>query len=402
MRRRTLHLAMLVLLLNGCGLVSDRDDGGEWVRAERRDLIISVELTGHLVALEAARLGPPSVRDMHSFKIVTMAPEGEEVEAGTPVLAFDTTELEQRLQTAATELDSVQTRHSKQRIDLAIRDADDALRIAEAEAKVRAARLLAGRPPELVPGIEHRKGLLDLAIAEEELSALVREIEASRRSAQAELDGLESDLQRAANLVAEIETSLAAMTVSAPRAGIVIHAADWRGEKKKPGDACWREDRPVEIPDLRRMAADCEVKEAEAGRIAVGQPVRLRLDAHPDVEYRGRVQEVSTIVQRRSFWNPATVVTLRVALDSPDPGRMRPSMRLTGRIEIDRIPKAVVLPIDAVISTERGPMVDRRNLLGSTLTPIGLGRRSRTEVAVVHGLAAGDAVRRRPNGGGSG
>jgi HlyD family secretion protein len=368
-------------------------DEGEWTRVARRDLVISVTGTGTLRAVDAARLGPPRVRRTYTFKISMMAPEGTTVTAGTPVIAFDATELQQRLQTAATELESVSKQIEKHRIDLAKKDADDQLRLAEADARLRTARLLAQRPPELVADIEYQKNALDLDSAGTARVALEREIALSRQAVQAEIAALESDLERATNKVRELEASLRSMTVLAPRDGLVIYTTDWQGNKMKVGDTCWRDRKPVEIPDLSRMVGDAEVAEAEAGHLKLGQPVRLRLDAHPDVEHTGTVAELSRVVQKKSFTNPLRVVRLEIDLDRTDPETMRPAMRFRAEIETDRIEQVLVIPLQSIHVTADGPVVLRRGTVGTEATRVKLGRRNRSEVEVLEGLEEGDSVK---------
>jgi HlyD family secretion protein len=182
----------------------------------------------------------------------------------------------------------------------------------------------------------------------------------------------------------------------------VIHTSDWRGEKSKVGDTCWRDDKPLEIPDLSTMLGNGEVKEAEAGQVSVGQKVRLRLDAHPDHEYTGTVAKISRIVQQKSFWNPLRVVKLEVDLDDTDPERMRPSMRFNGGIETQRIPGALVIPLEAVQVTSSGPLVLAKTARGVRPIQVELGARSRSEVEVLMGLDAGDRILRTPPPGWSG
>ena len=79
------------------------------------------------------------------------------------------------------------------------------------------------------------------------------------------------------------------MTVKAPRDGTVIYVTNWRDEKMKVGDTCWRGQEVVELPDMSAMMARGQVDEADAGQVSIGQLFRIRLDAHPDVEFTGKV-----------------------------------------------------------------------------------------------------------------
>src|SRR5438046_9955970 len=90
----------LVLIL-GAGWTRNKlaaDRQGEWVRIGRGDLVTGIDVTGTLASVDSGTFGPPQLDDVWDFKISMLAPEGAEVKAGQPVLAFDTTELTKRLQ----------------------------------------------------------------------------------------------------------------------------------------------------------------------------------------------------------------------------------------------------------------------------------------------------------------
>ena len=77
------------------------------------------------------------------------------------------------------------------------------------------------------------------------------------------------------------------MAVKAPRAGTVVYPTDWRGEKKKVGDSVWRMQAAVQIVGLSKMVGNGEIDEIDVARVAVGQPVSIKLDAMPDEKARG-------------------------------------------------------------------------------------------------------------------
>src|SRR5205085_6773606 len=129
---------------------------GEWVRPTRGDLIAGVEVTGTLAAVESDRFGPPQINDMWDFKISMMAPEGAEVKKGRPVLGFDTTELQRKLDEKRAESDEALKQIEKKRADLALRTRDEKLKLAEAEANERKTSLKLEAPNDIV-GINERK-----------------------------------------------------------------------------------------------------------------------------------------------------------------------------------------------------------------------------------------------------
>jgi RND family efflux transporter MFP subunit len=146
------------------------------------------------------------------------------------------------------------------------------------------------------------------------------------------------------------------------------------------------------------MKGEGEVDESDAGKIAVGQKVRFRLEAHPDIEFGGKIASILSTVSRQSFRSPIKIVKLVVELDATDPRKMRPGMRFRGVIETGRIAETVVVPADAVFPTEAGPVAFRKTLMGYDRTPLTLGARNEASVEVKSGLAPGDHISRRDLG----
>ena len=362
------------------------------VRVERGDLIVGVDVSGTLRAVESSVLGPPQVPDVWQFKIAMMADEGDEVTEGEPVLAFDPSELQQRLQTKLADLDAARTEVEKKKVDIAVTVANDRLALAEVEARLRKARLLADQPEQLRSSNELEKARLDLELAELEVELVKRRIDATRRAGSEELGVLEANLDQVESEVRQIQDGIGRMQRTAPRDGIVIHVTNWRNEKKKVGDSCWVAERVLEIPDLTRMEADGEVEEAEAGRIREGQGVSLRLDAHPDHEYRAVVASITRTVQEKSWRNPLKVVRLTLSLAETDPERMRPGMRFRGTIEIDRRDGVPLIPLEAVSRVDGSTVVTRRGLAGWRTVPVVLGDRSADRVEVIEGLRPADLI----------
>ncbi len=394
-QRRALVLAALAAV---AGLAGWRvaAAGDPVVRAQRRDLTLAVDITGVLEAVEPATLGPPQVPNIYRYKIAFMAPEGTAVTAGQPVLGFDASELQQRLQQQLAEAESARTELEKKRSDLAIEAADDQLRLAEAKAALRRAELKTSTPSTLVAALELQKDRLDEQLARKEVASIEQQIAAAAEAGRADLASLSGLSQRAQQKVDELRHGIASMQVKAPRDGIVVYVSNWNGDKKKVGDTCWMTETVIEIPDLAAMRGLGEVEEAHAGKIAAGQPVTLRIDAHPDVEFNGTVGEVSRAVQRRSPRNPAKVVRFQVVLDRTDPERMRPGMRFRGSVETEKVLGILTLPVGAVRATPDGPVVYRHTITGSHAVPVNLGHRNAQYVEVLGGLTEDDAVLASP------
>jgi len=213
------------------------------------------------------------------------------------------------------------------------------------------------------------------------------------RAARAQIALLASKQRRAAAIVAETQSAIRQMTITAPRNGTIVYVTNWRGDKKKVGDTCWRMERVIEIPDLSRMIARGDVDEVDAGKIAVGQRVTLRLDAHPDEEFHGTIRKASkTVSQQQGTKDPLKVLRVEIVLDRSDPAKMRPGMRFQGTVELQRQRNAVLVPRNAVFVSARGPYALRRGWFSVQQVPVRLGRQNDKFVEVLGGLSASDRV----------
>ena len=372
-------------------LAADRQ--GDWVRTTRGDLVTGVDVIGTLAALDSGSFGPPQLNDVWDFKIAMMAPEGSEVTKGTPVVGFDTTDLQKRLEEKSAEAEQARKEIEKQKADLSLKREDERLNLSEAEATLRKAQLKLEAPPDLVGAKERKQVQLDYELAKHQVATIRDRIISLEKAATAQIALLESKRQRAAAVVAETQSSIQQMTVIAPRNGTIVYVTNWRGDKKKIGDTCWRMERVIEIPDLSRMNAKGDVDEVDAGKIAVGQRVTLRLDAHPDEEFHGTIQKAAKTVQyQQQQRDPLKVLKVEIVLDRSDPAKMRPGMRFQGTVELRRDRGVVLVPRNAVYVSPRGPYALRRGWFSVAEVPLRLGPQNDKSVEVLSGLSADDRV----------
>ncbi len=366
--------------------------GVETVRVRRGELLDEVPLRGTLKAVESDRLGPPQVPRVWQYKIGMMVPEGTVVKKGTPVLGFDTSDLVRELDAKRAESDKARTELVKQRAQMAVEREDGTLRLAKAEADLRSVEMKLEVPPDLKSANELEEARLDEAALRDQIRRVKASQSALEAAGEADLTSLEESRERAATRVSEIQDAMGRMTVPSPRDGTVIYLTDWNEQKKKVGDTCWVGEKVLEVADLGRMKAEGLVDEADSGRVAAGQRVRLRLDAHPDTEFTGRIASIWRALEPKSPTDPLKVMKVEVVLDRTDPRRMMPGMRFTGTVEAGREEGAVLIPSSAVLETLDGPVARKRWLFGFRRVRLTIGRRTGRQVEVTKGLRAGDVV----------
>ncbi len=161
--------------------------GDDWVAVKRDDLVLSVELTGSLRAVESDVAGPPMIPGTWDFKIARMGSEGKEVKAGELVLAFDTSDLVRQLQEKMNERDAAMKQLEKRRLDMKMARRDAELALAEAETDLRKTDLKAKLPADLTGALELRSAELDLELSRQKVEHLRKRAGHSKRRDNADL-----------------------------------------------------------------------------------------------------------------------------------------------------------------------------------------------------------------------
>lgn len=364
------------------------------VDVQRADLVVGVDVTGELEAVDSSDITPPALSEQSSFKVAWLAPEGSDVKAGEPLVNLDGDELEHALEGLRSELAEAEQRLVKRRDEIALARREADLRVLEADAEQRKAALRLEVPPELVSMINQRGKQLQAELARIMLEQTRSGADLQQRSDQADLQDLINDRERARRKIESIERGKKRLEIVAPRAGTVIYPASTQGDKRKVGDSVYHTNTLVQVAALDAMVGNGRVDEIDIGRLARGQRVTLRLDALPDLGLTGTLSSVTTAVIAESDADPSKVVRVVIAVDPPRGAGLRPGMQFRGRIEIVRVPEVVQVPANAVFVGPDGPFAYRDAPGGVVRVPLALGRRTADAFEVLAGLSAGDRVSR--------
>ncbi|MFP5461472.1 MAG: efflux RND transporter periplasmic adaptor subunit [Gammaproteobacteria bacterium] len=252
-----------------------------------------------------------------------------------------------------------------------------------------------------------------------EFEARVREREAQRRSAEAQVeqarrtrdnnralldkgfilqnafDNAESGYQvtvanrdAATAQLAQARKALADTAVLAPMTGVVAERFAQVGEKVSP------DSRILSIVDLSRMEIEAPVPASEIGSVRIGQPVTLRIEGI-DAPQTGEVVRI----------NPATAAGTRsvpvyIGLDNRDP-RIRAGLFAQGALAVERREGVIAVPAAAVRDAAgrsfvyrivEGAVEERTVKLGLRDPAARAANGSTGVIEVLEGLAEGDTI----------
>jgi HlyD family secretion protein len=141
----------------------------------------------------------------------------------------------------------------------------------------------------------HQAARAAVAAAEAQLAAT----QAGIQRAQSDVIGAESGVEAAQSSIARIEAELADAVLKAPRDGRVQYRVAEPGEVLPPGGTV------VNMVDLTDVHMNFFLPTAQAGRLALGDEMRLILDAAPEFVIPAQVSFVASVAQ----FTPRTVET---------------------------------------------------------------------------------------------
>jgi HlyD family secretion protein len=384
-------LVIVVVLALVFGLGGGAAGGGsKYVTVTRGPMEVVVTGSGTVRAANAVYIEvPSSVRG--DLQLVYLIPEGQVVPAGTIVARLDTTAAAEQLETELDALETAQAQFDQALVDLDnnIKDLENSVRSAELSWDQMQLRL---QSLEFASALEQQQGELDVERARISLAEARRKLEAQKIINEADRRQQEINLQERIDDVAETRREIAALVITTPLTGMIIHAEQGRFSdrtKVKEGDTVRRGQDILQIPDLSVLQVAFTVNELDADQIQIGQPARVRLEAYPRQSFTGRVTDISTLAQETSNGGNVRVFPSVVTLDTSD-DRIRPGMTAGVEVVVADLQETLQVPLAALGVIGGGCCV---KLIGRTEpVTVELGLRNESMVQVVSGLAEGDRV----------
>ena len=197
----------------------------------------------------------------------------------------------------------------------------------------------------------------------------------------------EEDIKSAKAGVAQAEAALAYARqqlanacIRTPIAGTVSKRLTEPGQMANPGVPL------IEVVALDTIYFEATVSEIDIGKVKIGQPVEVTVDALPSRKFRGSVQKILPTADPKSRH-----FTVRIEVFNRT-GDLRPGMFARGGIEVARHEDTVIIPKDALISNGRGRAVYAVISSTARLRPVMTGFETREEAEALSGVSAGDIL----------
>jgi hypothetical protein len=337
-----------------------------------RNLPIAPVRTGEFLAvirtrgqIQAGRSAPIYAPMAQDLRISWMAPPGERIEQGQPMIRFDSSSAERDLIARRTARDQARANLDEAIADTALAERNDERDLVDRRLGVELAELRTVAS-EFVGRLEAEQGEIELRLARQNLRQLEAEIEQRAVSRESRIASLERQLAQAGAEVRIFESRIAGMELRAPLTGFPIYvtsgtslAAALSGQAQAPlrvGDQVSAGRNLGTIPDLTSLLIDVTVEEIDRGRMRVGDEVIVRVDALPEISIRTALTAISPLAEM-SFDTRGRSFHAYASLGDSADARIRPGMNGNMDIVIERVPDATIIPAQALFTRNGKPTV---------------------------------------------
>jgi multidrug efflux pump subunit AcrA (membrane-fusion protein) len=366
-------------------------------KVRKGEFVISVRTRGEIRSTRSEIITAPQVPDP---RITKLAEAGKPVKKGDVIVEFDAAQQEQTYLEKNTSVRTADSQIVQTKASHRITNEMDGMNLMTAQFNLERAKLDASKA-EVVSEIEGAKSRIDVGISEGELSQVKTTVKSHKTSQEADLERLEQQKDKVVRDMERSKGYLSKMVLRAPNDGIVNVLPNFRtqgswGQSPPPfkeGDRAWTGAAIAEIPDLSEMRIDLKLEEVERGKLRLGMPIRIRVDAIPDQELEATLDWISPIaaVVWRGMGMTDKTFPARGTLKKVDP-RLRPGMSATAEILIESEAASLLIPARASFMNKGKPSVWVQRGSEFVARPIEVGKRNDSDLVVKSGLKEGDVI----------
>jgi len=329
--------------------------------------------------------------------ITKLAPSGTRVQPGDVIVEFDPQDQERAVTEQENQYRDLEEQIKKLLADQQADKAADDTGMERARNAVESARLEL-RKNEVISKIDAEKNQQTYEESQARLKQLQQTYDLSRTAAQAALRITEIQRDRSQKAMLHARENVEKMKIRSEMAGMVVLNTNFNfrtgvvadvqeGDQVNGGSIIMR------VVDPDKMEVRARVNQADAAYLREGQPVKVRLDAYPDLVFTGRLERFSPLATTSGLSSKVRYFSALFTIQGNDP-KLLPDLSAAVDVELESIPNSLVLPRDAVFTENNQTYVRLRKGLGWENRAVKTGSFSDYEIVVLSGLQPGDVVER--------
>jgi HlyD family secretion protein len=317
----------------------------------RQDFVRSVRLSGTVEAIQSTTISAPRLSgpNANSLVITKLVRAGASVQPGELIVEFDrqqqlTNALDRRAELQDLE-QQIRKREAQERAAAAKDDSE--LKVAESALSRAELEMVKN---DMIPKIEAEKNANALEQAKATLKQLRATYDLKRKAAEADLQILRIRRDRAQNAMEMAETNAERMAIHSPIGGMAVLKTVWKsnnmaevqeGEEVRAGVPV------VDIVNPNAMRVRARVNQADINELRVGQAVRVGLDAYPDLQFPGKIAQISPLGIASTLSPKVRAFVVLIDVHGAHPNLM-PDLTASLDVELSRTPASLVVPRDAL------------------------------------------------------
>src|SRR5260221_9345242 len=141
------------------------------------------------------------------------------------------------------------------------------------------------------------------------------------------------------------------------------------------------------------MRVELKLDEVDRGKMQLGQKLRVRVDAIPEMEFDAGLDWISPIaaILFKGMGLTEKTFPARATLAKVDP-RLRPGMSCTAEVIIESVADSLLIPARASFMNKGKAAVWIQRGENFQIRQIELGKRNENDIVVTKGLKAGDVI----------
>jgi HlyD family secretion protein len=248
------------------------------------------------------------------------------------------------------------------------------------------------------------KLLSDYYESERNLERTYAKARSQLAQAKARLESAKARLDLQQDRLDKGKKQLAACTMKAPGAGLVVYGSSmdpyqrYRGQGIiAPGEQVYQRQTIITLPDTSEMMAEITVHESSVDKVKPGQKATVVMDAFPDQTFHGEVIKIAPLPdQQRGWLSPdIKVYTTQVSIEGTH-DFLKPGMSSRVTVFVDEVSDALVVPVQVVANRGGKKICFVVNNGKSVEREVKTGLFNDTHVQITEGLQAGENVLLNP------
>jgi len=149
----------------------------------------------------------------------------------------------------------------------------------------------------------------------------------------------------------------------------------------------------VDVVNPKSMRVRARVSQSDINDLAVGQTVKVGLDAYPELSFDGRVAQISPLGVVSTLSPKARIFVVLIEVNGSHPNLM-PDLTASLDVTLSRVPDALVVPRDSVATSGKRAYVKVQRGSSYEERDVTVGATSALDAVITSGVDAGTIVAR--------